>query len=237
MCEKAFVMNYAQAEELVRTAREAKLMLMEAMWNRFHPINEKIHGLIDSGSIGEVTEVLMLSGVRTEAGSQYGRMLNPKTGGGALLDFGCYAINDIVDILGENYESVEVATNIGSTGVDVLDTLLFRYANGKQGVAVASCSTNLFGGSFIYGTDGFITKNGFTRGSLVKPGCEPEIFDLPFPEGTTGYEYELRHFIDCVQKNLVESPRMPHSASLAIMKAIDAGFEQMKTTQGFISAE
>jgi predicted dehydrogenase len=237
LCEKAFVMNAHEAEELISVAHEKKLMLMEAMWSRFHPVHDKVMSVIANGEIGEVTAVVAMSGVKTKPGDRYGRVFDPKTGGGALLDFGCYAINQVLDVLGENYKKITTTTHVGGYGVDEIDTLLFHYENGKQGVAMCSCSSSLFGGNFIYGTEGYIRKFGFTGAELVK-GFEPPVdISLPFPEGYTGYEYEVRHFINCINQGSVESDVMPHSTSLAAMRAIDEAYGVIRKQEKHIEPE
>ena len=237
LCEKTLVMRGWEAEDLFKISKEKNLMLMEAMWNAFHPVTVKVREAINDGVIGDITTMIAPSGVRTKVTDQYGRVFNPKVGGGALIDFGCYALSAVFDVMGEDFESVYPAVQIGDTGVDVSDTLLIHYPDGRQAVALCSCITSLFGGQFIYGTKGYIKRNGWNGAQIVVYGEDTVDLSEPFPEGYTGYEYEQRHFVECINKGLYESPVMPHSRSRAIMKCIDAGFEKMRQCEGFIDVD
>src|SRR6266516_1366040 len=42
LCEKPFTINAAQAQEVIKLARERKLFLMEAMWTRCFPLMKKL---------------------------------------------------------------------------------------------------------------------------------------------------------------------------------------------------
>ena len=41
LCEKPFALNLAEAKSMVRTARETKRFVMEAIWSRFLPRSEE----------------------------------------------------------------------------------------------------------------------------------------------------------------------------------------------------
>jgi len=90
LCEKAFTINAQQAEKLVIKAREKKLFLMEAFWSRFFPASRKLHEILVNGDIGEIKEVtsdLSLEIVDKDT-PDTSRLVDPKLGGGALLDLG-----------------------------------------------------------------------------------------------------------------------------------------------------
>ena len=55
LCEKAFTVNAAQAQELIRVARERGVLLAEAIWTRYMPMVTMIRGILQSGIIGTPT--------------------------------------------------------------------------------------------------------------------------------------------------------------------------------------
>ena len=57
LLEKAFTVNYTQAEELIAMARDKGLLLAEAFWPRYMPTRKMLDDLIEQGEIGEVQAV------------------------------------------------------------------------------------------------------------------------------------------------------------------------------------
>lgn len=55
LCEKAFTVNADQARELFQMAEEKKLLLTEAIWTRYIPIQKTLRNVIESGAIGKST--------------------------------------------------------------------------------------------------------------------------------------------------------------------------------------
>ena len=59
LCEKPFAMNARQANEMIATAKEKKLFLMEALWTKFQPHFKKMQEMIGQGMLGEIRSVLV----------------------------------------------------------------------------------------------------------------------------------------------------------------------------------
>lgn len=59
LCEKPLTMNLKQATELINLAKSKKLFLMEGMWSRCFPAYEIVKKAIDTGSIGEIRQVIL----------------------------------------------------------------------------------------------------------------------------------------------------------------------------------
>src|SRR3954454_5839524 len=57
LCEKEITLTAADAEHLVRLAREKDLFLMEAMWMRCIPLVRRLQQVLGSGALGEVRQV------------------------------------------------------------------------------------------------------------------------------------------------------------------------------------
>lgn len=64
LCEKPLTMNLKQTTELINLAKEKKLFLMEGIWSRCFPIYEILKKEIESGSIGEIYQVLVSFGFK-----------------------------------------------------------------------------------------------------------------------------------------------------------------------------
>lgn len=88
LCEKPFTMNARQLEQLVETARERNLFLMEGMWTRFLPPIAQARAWIAEGRIGEVRLLQANFGFRV-GWEPEGRLLNPDLGGELCWMQGC----------------------------------------------------------------------------------------------------------------------------------------------------
>src|SRR5580704_3583278 len=53
LCEKPFTLNAREASLVIQSAREKKLLVMEAMWTRFLPPLVRLREMLAAGAIGE----------------------------------------------------------------------------------------------------------------------------------------------------------------------------------------
>ena len=92
LCEKPLACNAAEAEDMVRAASAKGLHLMEALMYRFHPRSKAIHQLVRRGDIGRprLVRVSFCFHMAKEIFEKKENARLKKTGGGALLDVGCY---------------------------------------------------------------------------------------------------------------------------------------------------
>ncbi|KAG1891207.1 hypothetical protein F4604DRAFT_1876355 [Suillus subluteus] len=88
LCEKPVTCNAAELRSLIATAKENGVFFMEALWTRFQPLAKEVKELIDSGTLG--LPVVVHADFSVDFGIDKlpltHRMLDPKLGGGAILD-------------------------------------------------------------------------------------------------------------------------------------------------------
>jgi predicted dehydrogenase len=92
LCEKPVGLDYREADRLCREAKKFPgLKIMEAFMYRFHPQWQKTKDLVKEKAIGEVTTIQsFFSYNKDDPGDIRNRV---ETGGGGLLDIGCYCIS------------------------------------------------------------------------------------------------------------------------------------------------
>ncbi|HET6723532.1 MAG TPA: Gfo/Idh/MocA family oxidoreductase [Chitinophagaceae bacterium] len=224
LCEKAFAINSRQAIEMVKTAKERKVFLMEALWTKFLPHYKKLQELLQQKILGDLKSVLINFGFNT-AGNPAQRLFDPSLGGGTLLDIGVYNVFMTMSILGKP-DFIEAIMTPASTGVDEQIAVLFKYKSGAMAQLFSSFATNLPTQAEINGTGGCITLTSrFYEPSAAiqlskKVPYEREIIAVE-KEGGFGYQYEARHVNECLKKGLIESPVMTHADTLVLMEVLD----------------
>jgi predicted dehydrogenase len=230
LCEKPFAMNAAQARQMIRAARHKRLFLMEAMWTRFIPAMVKVRELIAAGTIGEPRMLTADFGYRAPFDPKH-RLFAPELGGGALLDVGVYPVA-LASMLWGTPENISAQAHLGETRVDEQIALIFKYRDGQLAQLAAATRTQTPQEAWIMGTEGAIHiapewwhPTGFT---LIKPGREPERFDLPY-EGT-GYQFEAIEVGWALRAGELESRIMPLDESLEIIQMMDQARAQIGLT-------
>jgi predicted dehydrogenase len=92
LCEKPVAMTAADAEKLLDIAsRNPEIKIMEAFMYRFHPQWQHAGKAVRSGEIGELRTVHSFFSYFNRDGNNIRNQ--PATGGGALMDIGCYNIS------------------------------------------------------------------------------------------------------------------------------------------------
>ncbi|GAA4070809.1 hypothetical protein GCM10023065_25730 [Microbacterium laevaniformans] len=88
LCEKPLGISVAETEAVLAHAARVGLPVVEAFKYRFGPFAEQLRRLVSSGAIGELRSVDSTLGFAADAHD--GRLFDPATAGGAILDVGCY---------------------------------------------------------------------------------------------------------------------------------------------------
>ncbi|QCT01420.1 oxidoreductase domain protein [Paenibacillus algicola] len=226
LCEKPFTMNSRELEEVIQTARDHKLFLMEGMWTRFLPPIVQARQWIADGRIGEVRMLKAEFGFRTEMNPEH-RLFKPELGGGALLDAGIYPVSFASMVLGSAPSNLSSTVHFCETGVDDQFTLLLEYEDGKSASLSSATRLALTNDAVIYGTEGRIRIPGFFNAReafLYEGNQQTEAYQDD--RVSDGYAFEAEEVGRCLMNGALESAVMPLDESLAIMKLLDGVREQ-----------
>ena len=220
LCEKAFTLNAAQAEELVRIAAEHKVFLAEAMWTRYMPMLTTIREVIGSGIIGEPKTLTANLGYMI---SDKERLTNRALGGGALLDVGVYTINFALMIFGHNISKIASCCTFTETGVDEQNAICLQYYDGKAANLNSSMVSLSDRQGIIYGTKGFAVVENINNfeSIAVYDRQYKKVASYKCPKQISGYEYEVAACIEAIKCGLIECAQMPHSETLRVMRIMD----------------
>lgn len=224
LCEKPFAMNRRQAIEMINTAKERKLFLMEALWTKFHPHYIKMQEMIGQGLLGEIKAVLVNFGFKPTPPIPV-RLFDPELGGGTLMDIGIYNVFIAMSILGKP-DHIDALITPASTGVDEQCAVTFRYKNGALSQLFSTFSSNLATEADICGSEGRIrlTSRFYEPSSTIEFYAERADSKQVIPvkkEPGFGYQYEARHVNDCLRRGLTESPVMSFADTLLLIETLD----------------
>jgi predicted dehydrogenase len=139
LCEKPIAMDALGAEHLAEVQRETKVLIAEAFMVRSHPQWKAAKEAVDSGRIGTLRHIdYTFSYSNPDPANIRNRL---ETGGGALLDIGCYAVNTsrwLFDV--EPLRAMAMAQRDPVFGTDRLTSVILEYPTGH---ATFTCATQL----------------------------------------------------------------------------------------------
>ncbi|MET9344018.1 Gfo/Idh/MocA family oxidoreductase [Nonomuraea sp. NPDC003804] len=218
LCEKPLAASVADAERMVKLARQAGVFLMEAMWMRFNPL---IRALLTEERFGELRSVQASFGFVQPYTAEH-RLWNPALGGGVLLDLGIYPFGLAQLLLGEPAET-HLTGSLGPSGVDAEVAALLTYAGGTRALVETSLLSPLANTATVVGTglraDIAAPFWAPRRIVLSGPGVEPE--ELVLDPAMNGYAEEVREVRAALAEGRTESSVMPLDESLAMMRMLE----------------
>ena len=132
LCEKPFAINAAEAQSIVDAFENHGVTLAEAFMYRFHPQQAKVKQIIADGGIGE-SQIINSSFTFSISNAENIR-LSKELAGGALMDVGCYCVNLMRFMTGEEPSGVTASARIGEqTGVDETLAAVLEFPSGIIG--------------------------------------------------------------------------------------------------------
>jgi predicted dehydrogenase len=157
------------------------------------------------------------------------RLWNPALAGGSLLDIGIYNIAVTRWVLEQaggtcpEPSAIQAQARFAPSGVDAAVSASISFPAGfvsqwRCGFDAASANA-----CEILGSTGAIRFPGpfheATEVELLRRGEAPHRVAAPF--ALNGFEGEIAEVQACVRAGLLESPRMPHAESLALLRWMD----------------
>jgi len=224
LCEKPIALSAKDVFYLkTKTFDFPKLKVMEAFMYRFHPQWIKTKELVDGGVIGEVKT---LQSFFSYFNINPNDIRNKKeTGGGALLDIGCYCISFSRFIFNkEPQKVVGLIDNDNGASTDRLTSGILDFGNGIS--STFTCSTQLtpYQRVNIFGTKGRIE----VEIPVNAPANVPTTIWLHTNEKSEKIVFEpadqYQLMVEAFSNSILDNTRVPTSINDALnnMKVIDA---------------
>ena len=232
LVEKPAAVTAADWAEMAACAAKNNVFLMEAVWTACFPAIRKVLEEIRSGAIGDVRCVQAAFTFRIPDDYK-GRLTDPMTAGGALLDVGVYNLHFAQMVYGRSPLRWASLASIGTDEmhlqVDEQAAYIGQYENGALSILTSAIRTETPDTAWVYGTKGYIRIPTFWKAAgfeIVRDGTT-ETYDLPIDQKVDGiedegYQYEIRHVQECIRAGVTESPLVPHSTTREVLAQCDA---------------
>lgn len=214
LCEKAMTVNASRARAMAEEASSRGLLLAEAMWTRYIPVNRRIAEWIAAGRIGELRSVAATIGFVAAPDFSH-RLLDINLGGGALLDVGIYALEYILMLYrGEQPKKVAAVGRLFHNGADANVSASLEFTTGTAQFTCA-LDANLPCAVSIYSSEGSIE----VCGAYMAPGkailhaksCDETVEISP---GENGFVHELSAFARAAASGKLECAELPPCESI-----------------------
>ena len=132
LCEKPLAPTVAQMEEMIQTANENHVFLMEAFAYLHTPFTKAIKAEVDSGAIGDI--LYMESAFITWSRSMEDVRMHKDLFGGCAYDLGCYNTSLILTMFDQEPTGVQAVAEFSPEGIDLTTTALLTFPGGKRAV-------------------------------------------------------------------------------------------------------
>ena len=225
LCEKPLVLTAGQARDLKQKATNRGVFLMEAIWSRFLPAHQKAVQWALDGKIGKLRGVSATFCIQREL-EKSSRIFSPALGGGSLYDIGIYCLQLIQLVTkGRTLQDVRALNIPSGFGAEISNYVHLLYDDGFVADFKCSFGCRAPNEAHITGTGGYITIAPFFNhaqcvrlftapaGSGVYSPAPDEVF---LQQAASGFEFEIMHMVECIQKGLPESPICPLDDSIEL---------------------
>lgn len=233
LVEKPMTVSLAATRDLLDTARERGVFLMEGYWTRFLPGTVALLDLIGRGEVGEV------HGLHADFGfpapDSLARFHDPAIGGGSLFDLGPYPVGLALTLFGTP-STVRVAGSLAPSGVDRQVALALGWDSGAAAAVSTTMVARTPSRAWIEAAEGWIEV-----GSPL-PAAPRFTVHRTGPDGTEhvsehdhavahGHRFMLEHVHECLAAGLTSSPLVTPQFSLDLATVFETAVRELGITR------
>ena len=137
VCEKPLGLSAAEVATMTKAADASQRLLVEAVWNRWHPRTQRVMDLVAEAMMTDshldIESWFTFPGVPAD-----NYRMHMATGGGALLDLGSYVVGMALAVLGSGDVTVSsLKRHRADTGVDLTTEVVLRHPQGQAKLRVS----------------------------------------------------------------------------------------------------
>lgn len=215
ICEKPFVLQKEQAEELFALAKERNLVLFEGIKTAYCPGFNNLVNVACSEIIGSIRYV---DACFTKLERKESRELTDPVYGGSFLELGSYCLLPVIKFFGCDCEEVTFDSIHGGNGLDIFTKASLRFS---KGLANVTCGLGVKseGRLLIAGTKGYIVADA--------PWWKTTYFEVHFEDPNKvekyserflddGLRYEISALLKQINGNIGSEFKLTRSESIAM---------------------
>ena len=240
--EKPMATNAADAREMERLAKEAKIKLMVNYWNAWVAPTHDLFRRVRAGEVGPIRRIVVQYGHQgpKEIGvsPQFGNWLyDPvKNGGGAIMDFGCYGAEWAVWLKGRPtrvYATTRKLKVEQNNKVDDDATIVLEYPDATAVIEASWDWPYSKDVAAVYGAKGSLIARHATllhrssemRGPNIPPDGESVALEPLQRERSNPVSY----FVDCIRNDKAIEDPVSARLNVQVMEILDAARESART--------
>jgi xylose dehydrogenase (NAD/NADP) len=170
LCEKPLAKSASEAQKMVDAFASRGILFAEGFMYRFHPQTVKVKEMVESGAVGQINT--MVATFTFPIRSEDNIRLNRKLAGGSLMDVGCYCINVMRLMSGQEPERARAIARVGvQSGVDEQLNGILAFPSGIMGHFDCGLRSHRTHTYEIRGTEGrILVEAGFVMEPNESPG-------------------------------------------------------------------
>ncbi len=229
LCEKPFASDAAEAQTIVDAFASQDVLLAEAFMYRFHPQHAKVKSILAEGGIGDLK--IINSSFTFYISDEANIRLSKALAGGGLMDVGCYCVNLMRFITGEEPETATAVGNIGPrTGVDEILAANLKFPSGVIGHFDCGLRAHRQQSYRLKGATGsIVVASSFTpdkqKDTIVQHWRGDQLTEHVIPP-IDHYQLMVEDFADALLTR--RPPRFPPSDAVRNMEVVDKLLAQVR---------
>lgn len=234
LCEKPLAMSEGEALAMFEAADAAGVVLLEGYPYWYQPQTKEIERVIAAGEIGRIQSIHAACGFTIDNPGDF--RLDPRMGGGALFDAGCYAVSFVRQIMGTRPIGITAVAQ-WRDGIDQTLAATLQFPNGA--VAQVSCSfvTGLHRFAVVAGSAGILEtdyQNHTMRSAAphfrVRRGSDwrNPIESIAVPR-EDGFHMEVNALVEMIRRGRDETFEMRRRASIDVAWTLAAILDAART--------
>jgi D-xylose 1-dehydrogenase (NADP+, D-xylono-1,5-lactone-forming) len=222
LCEKPLAKDASEAQSIVDAFARRNLLFAEGFMYRFHPQTVKVKEMVDAGVLGDFTamQATFTFPIRSEDNIRLSKAL----AGGGLMDVGCYCVNAMRLMTGQEPERARAIARVGiQSGVDEWLSGILSFPSGVIGHFDCGVRAQRTHSYELRGSAGrILVETGF----VMEPHEEPLIrywhgdqYETIKIAGVNQYTLMVEDFADALLDN--RPPRYAPQDAVDNMRALD----------------
>jgi predicted dehydrogenase len=202
LCEKPLAANAMEAEAMVAAADASRHVLAEAFHYRYHPLAQRARAIVQSGELGALRHIDVQ--FCTPSIRPNNIRFDYALGGGVTMDLGCYAVDMIRFLTGEEPTVTQAKAKLSAPQVDrTMDARLNLASGATAHLFCSMLSTCLFRTSVrVAGEAGSLSVANMMLPQLLyhrlKLKTAAGVATEKFEKRPT-YDFQMQAFVDAIR--------------------------------------